>query len=166
MNGKHLEELALARLSDGGVAEDLAEHARWCPSCRRIAADYDWLRGEVKAALVDEAAAVHVPGPDWEGVSRRLKQPQTQAAHRLPLVAATAVLIVCVMCAAPPLLGRRVQAQPMAASVLSGVPEPVAAADTESAPTDERSLAGRGAARDVVVSLPFVPPPTPPEADA
>jgi len=168
MTGKHPGELDLARLSDSEAGEDLSEHLRWCSSCRRILADYDWLQEEIAEALNARAEAAPVAGPDWESVHKRLRSSRERVSDRRLLVAVSAALIACVMLVAPSLLGREVQAQTRIAAELSAVPQPVMAssADANAQPGSLFTVtthADTVMAASGTVSLPFVPPPTPPD---
>jgi len=163
MKEKHPSELDLARLSDGENGDELADHVRWCSSCRRILADYDWLQGELAAALDAKSAAAPIADPDWEGVRSCLSNPERDASNRLLLVAAGASLIAFVMLAAPATVGRRVQAQTTPGGAVSEAPSPVLAPRVGAATEAALSLTMTPVDRERVVSLPFVPPPTPPE---
>lgn len=166
MKENHPRELDLARLSDGQEGGDLAVHLRWCSSCRRILADYDWLQGELRATLDAKAAAAPIPEPDWSEVRGRISSPERQASGRCPLVAAGAALIACVMLVAPAVLGRGVQAQTPGAGTLVEAPAPVMAPRLEPDGGTSSSLTMTPVDHEPRASLPFVPPPTPPETEA
>lgn len=164
MGEEHPRELELARRSDGGSGDDpLTEHLRWCSGCRRVLADHEWLQGEIATALDAEAAAAPVPSSDWDGVRRRLRRPERQPAQRGALVAAGVALIACVMLVAPSALGRHAHAQGMSAGRVSIAPAPVIVPSAGTGMGGGASLRLSPADRAVRVSLPFVPPPTPPE---
>jgi predicted anti-sigma-YlaC factor YlaD len=184
MRGRHPAELDLAWLSDAENRDALAEHMKWCSSCRRVLADYDWLQGELAEALDAQAEVAPVAAPDWDEVRRRLKGSRERLPERRLLVAASVALIACVMLVAPAVLGREVQAQTVLAGELQIAPQPVIGSDTgvdtdvggsspAMTPGDTMMPAGKAAFKDTVVlehregtvSLPFAPPPTPPEQE-
>lgn len=166
MNGKHPGELQLARLSDEAAVWNAADHLGWCARCRRILADFQWLEGEVTASLEAEATAAPVPRADCGAVSSRLGRSAGHLSRNRLAFAATAALLVCVMIAAPSLLGRRVRAGSLGTVSASGVPTPVVAASTDSRAGDRVPRIRVSADPGAMVTLSFVPPPTPPDADA
>lgn len=166
MKQQHPDEIELASLSDGEARRGLEEHLRWCASCRRILTDYDWLQRELTGALNAEAAAAPVARPDWGSVRRRLREPRACQSDRRLVIATGVALIAFVMLVAPLLLGRGVPVQAMTIGGLSEAPAPVIAPASGGDGGAELGLTitpGNGERR---VSLPFVPPPTPPEPEA
>jgi len=163
MKGKHPGELDLARLSDAQGREDLDEHLRWCSPCRRTLADYDWLQQELTAALDAEAAAAPVAAPDWDGVRKQLRESRPYPAERRFVVAAGVGLMALVMFVAPSALGSGVQAQTNPLAGVSEAPAPIVAVDTDAGAALTLTTTPVDGERQV--SLPFVPPPTPPEPE-
>jgi hypothetical protein len=121
MRERHPREIELARLGDReAMSMEMAEHLRWCAHCRSVAADYDWLQGEI-AATLEAAAEVPVPRPQWWAVRERVFADQQRQITGWRISAlSSVVLAVCLMFSAFP-----VQSSTVAA--LTSLPEPIVA---------------------------------------
>ncbi len=106
MSEMHLVETELARVSDGKRHADAAEHLRRCAQCRSAVAEYTWVQGQVATALAAAADTVTVPRSGWRAVRRRLAaERQRQIAGWRASAVTSAVLAVCLVLAASPVLG-------------------------------------------------------------
>jgi anti-sigma factor RsiW len=169
MTESHPLEIELSRFSELENREEVERHLQRCSRCRRILADYGWVEGEITSLLEAEADAVPIPNPNWRAVHTELGRAERRSRGRERLVAAGAALVVCLMLGAPFVLGGEAHAQVVPASGLVTAPAPVSV-ENPVISTRPRSAGGRGAASDktregTVVSLPFVPIPTPPTPD-
>lgn len=164
MNKDHLREIELARVSDGEASEEIAGHVDCCSSCRWRLSDYEWLQREITAVFDTEAAVAAVPRPDWQVVRERVGSSSEKGSERPVLITVGVALIACVILAAPSILGRKVEAQTKGEWNVSTARRPVTAMGVET--TGTRCLTMTPSERDGEVSLPFVPPPTPPEPGA
>jgi hypothetical protein len=175
----HPDEVDLAE--SGGAGGDLADHLDWCSRCRGLAADYEWLEDEIAAALAGGAEEAPVGRPRWERVKARLKVPRRGLPGGQLLAVGGAVAMTCMMLVAPSIVagrpgGRRPgrpgrmgarlpvsapvdDAYPYLGETLSGSLTEIV---TEPAVRMTRSSASSG---HRTVSLPFVPPPEPPEPE-
>jgi hypothetical protein len=164
MSEKHPQELELA-----GASEKLVDHLRWCSRCRGVAADYEWLKEEIPAAFDAGLEAVAVPAPTWESVRDRLRPRQRCAAGRqLVAIAATAVM-ACLMLVAPSVVVRN--AHPRGVLTPDAMAVRVPMGDDQRTRAGTRPSLGRTpspsvSSGDRSVSLPFVPPPEPPDPEA
>jgi hypothetical protein len=165
MKRNHPGELELAWLSDDEDRERLMEHVRWCSSCHRILTDYEWLQGEIVAALDAEAANAPVAAPNWAGVRGRLECGRERAMEKRGLVAVGVALMMCVMLVTPAALGRGVEAQTVTSGGVSTVPVPDVALGADLVTEPATMLPATSRHRAGAVSLPFVPPPTPPDPE-
>lgn len=159
----HPRERDIAGYSDGRVDEEIRRHVAWCSDCRRVLADHAWLEGELVETLRTQATEARLPSSDWEGVRRRLQGPEQERVESRPMIAAGVAMMLFVLAAAPMLLGSDVHAQLGAGSTLATAPRPVIATGVKVARTASLPLDHVSAPGNRHLSLPFVPPPTPPE---
>jgi hypothetical protein len=161
---EHLTELELARAAAGDGSENLIDHLRWCGQCRTAVAEYGWLQEEIERTLEAEAAGAPVPEADWMGARERLQSTRPVSAVGRRAAAVSLAAAVCLVVAVPLAVagGNRAWAMAPRTEEVSTAPSPAAVVENGRVGTPT-SPAGRMAGRAERVSLPFVPPPTPPE---
>ena len=161
---RHPTELELARAAGGHRCEDLVEHLRWCRRCRSTLADYEWLQDETERTLTAEADGAPVPDSDWVGLRARLQSPGPLPAVGQRAVAVSLAAMVGLIVMVPVVVAGESRARRMAPrleDVLTPrTPVAVLGDGRRGTPASRPSGGPRHAQR---VSLPFVPPPTPPE---
>jgi hypothetical protein len=172
MSEWHPDEVELAEAAEAGASRELGDHLRWCSSCRTAAADYEWLGGEIAEALEAGVQDVAVPKPRWRDLEERLR-PDGRSTGDQPLLAlAGAVALTCIALVAPSLLSHETQrgdfVSPGPVTVgrpltTSGDDVRLTGASVDSALTV--TPAPSATSREGTVSLPFVPPPEPPEPE-
>ena len=172
MTERHPTEIELAKAGEAAAREEVAEHLRWCSRCRGIAADYEWLDEGIAAALDAGLEDVAVPKPSWETVHDGFESRQRVVVGGRVLAVAGAVAVACLMLGASSILGGGPYRRGTVAPDMVTAPLPI------SAPVEDRLTAGserlaltmtpgRSVGSDGrIVSLPFVPPPEPPEPEA
>ena len=169
MNEWHPDELELAQASAARRDGELMDHLRWCAPCRAVAADYDWLDREIPAALDAGLQQVPLPQPNWDGLSARLGLHRQRAVRGQLLAVAGAVMIACLMLVAPSLLSPDLPAAGMLAPDVAVLRMPTAyepAAAPSARPSSTVPAVAPHASDHRSVSLPFVPPPEPPQPGA
>jgi hypothetical protein len=170
MSEWHPQELELARTSEAGTSGGLADHLRWCSRCRGVAADYEWLEGEITYALDAALKDVPVPQPEWEGVNERLELDPRRVVGRQILAAAATAMMAYLMLVAPSFVGGGLRAEGVPSPDIGPVRVPVSAdghrvgTGTELSLTTTPDMSVLSGER--TVSLPFVPPPEPPDPEA
>ena len=171
----HPDELELA---EGGEARrDVADHLSWCSQCRALAGDYKWLEGGISATLDAAADEAPLPRPRWDEVKARLSVSRRRLASRQLLAVAAAVAMTCITLVVPSIVRVRLDGRrpgepdraavqmPISISLEDGylgesLTESVAETGTQPAARMTRASAPSS---QRMVSLPFVPPPEPPE---
>lgn len=174
MSEWHPREYELAQVSQSEPNERLADHLQWCSRCRGITADYAWLEEEIAAGFEAGLKDVAVPPSRWERVDEHLRASRARTVGKQLLAVAGAALIACLMLLAPSILNRHVRAEGVIGPTVVPVRVPVSAHD------DRTATGGQGPGQgpltttpgssissgDRGVSLPFSPPPEPPEPEA
>lgn len=162
---EHPTELELARWAEDGRPEELMEHLRWCRRCRNDVSEYRWLQEEIDRALKAEAGGAPVPEPDWRCVWKQIDEgPGAVSPAGRRAAAVSLAAMVCLMLAVPLVVvgGNRAWAMAPRLEDVSTAPTPVpAGADGRAGTPTSRADGGERQVRRE--SLPFVPPPTPPE---
>lgn len=168
----HPDELELARASELEAGGDLADHLRWCSRCRAVAADYEWLDEEIAGAFDAGLEEADVPRAGWESVDERLRPRQRSAVGGQFAALVGAVVVTCMMLVAPSVLVREAHGGGRVAGEMATVRLPVSAvvddhtSGTGAGPALTMTPALSSSSRRGAVSLPFVPPPEPPEPEA
>jgi hypothetical protein len=168
----HPTEIELAEASDAAAGEELADHLRWCSQCRGVAADYEWLDEGIAAAMDAGLEDVAVPKPAWERVHGSFEARQRVVGGGQVLAVAGAVAMTCLMLGTSSVLGGGMRGRGTVAPGLATAALPIAAPAQDRLTGESEGPAltmtpGRSArSADTVVSLPFVPPPEPPEPEA
>jgi hypothetical protein len=158
----HLVETELACVGDGKHNADATEHLRWCAQCRSAVAEYAWLQGQVAAALATAADTVTVPRSRWRAVRRRLAaERQRQIAGWRASAVASAVLAVCLVLAASPVLGVAVAQASLPARATLPSPVTDVVSGDHAASTFTPTPAAFGADTATPSAPPLVPLPTP-----
>jgi hypothetical protein len=164
----HPEPFELAQASERGAARDLVDHLRWCSLCRSTAAEYEWLDEEIPAALDAGLAAVPKPRPEWERLHRRLELNGGRRVSRQALAVGITAAMACLTLTAPSILGGGVRAKGVPVPDVSPVRVPARAESDRTATRTNLSFTTPAAvvsSRERAVSLPFVPPPEPPDPE-
>jgi len=161
---RHPTELELARAAAGDRCEDLVEHLRWCPRCRTTVADYGWLQGEMARTLAAEAERAPVSEPDWVGLRARLQSPRPMGAVGRRAAALSLAAVVGLVLIVPIVMvgGNRARTMAPRLEDVLAPRAPVAVMGDGRVETPACRPPG-GLRHTQRVSLPFVPPPTPPE---
>lgn len=130
--------------------KEMAQHLRWCASCRSGVADYRWLQGEITSTLQAVVDATPVPPSNWPGVQQLLSVGQRRSLLRQRLSGAlSAGLVICLVFVASPVLEAAWGAGAMAVQVLpvrppvlvsvSGEPRPPAITSTPACSLDHEA---------------------------
>jgi hypothetical protein len=160
----HPREAELAQWADQEAAGGM-EHLHRCRRCQNAVNEYRWLQEGIVATLTAVAAAVQIPRPGWREVQGRLRASKRQLAATWRFSAvASAVLVVCVMLAAPSVLGSGVVARTLPPEAACAPPPAAAIAPSESrfSATTPTPVLPRGEAT-APLTPPFLLNPTPPK---
>jgi len=164
---RHLTDIELAQLDEEAADQELRAHIERCPRCRRVAADYGWVEGEIAAALQAKADAAPMPERSWHAIRGRLAQAERRGARGRLMAVSGVALVVSALMIAPWLLDTGLGDGGTSPAPVVTAPAPPATAGVVTRIGDARAedtiLASVRPSGGSEMPVPFGPPPTPPE---